>query len=263
MFKINNEYGVSLSSWKKENNEIVYQKNGSWTKSDPFLFPNIGNAYKSILINDELITHPRHGMFTSLNSQFTKSENIYSYNSTKNSYYPFDFKIEKTYFEEDNTLNIQSKVTNNEDFEIKYQLGYHLAFIIDLNSKLQFNDDFYQINDMTKDGVVLESTTCFKPLNKSWTIDLDYIQERDSLIFNNKQIREIKLVNSNYELKITLGDNMNCLTLWSNSNKEDVNQFLCIEPWSNLVTTKEKENIQNLSSGETKIYDYKIEYIPK
>lgn len=257
--------GVEITSWKINNQEIIYQKNGTWNKQDPFLFPNIGKSYQNWNVNNNSVSLPKHGIFINTDKVFEKKSKFnYTYvNKAKNSIFEHNFTCSKQYKLESNKLKISAKIQNDEIVSMPYQVGFHLAIRIDSNAKIYFEKNSYQINlvDLNSGQVTDEVKTI--SLGKKWNIDYDIFKKYDSLIFNNKQINSLIIENKTYYLKFDFLNNFNALCLWTNSNHSDENKFLCCEPWSNLPTTKHNLNQRELRAKESVIFKYKITYIKK
>lgn len=261
MIKINNTNGMELTSWIVNNQEVIYQKNGSWSKQDPFLFPNIGNSAQIWNHNLRKYTCPRHGIFTNTSNNFKQlTKNKYQYIHNDLSVFNYQFTCNKTYQEKNQTLKITTQITNTDQVSLPYQLGYHLAFQIDEHTKIKFKNSIYKINLVDlKSGVVLEQQQTFVT-NKIWPVNLNVFTKFDSLIFANNQIDSLILCNDNYELQLNFDNCFEVVTLWTSSSKNDLEQFLCIEPWTSLPTTTKNLNYKILQPQQSKKFSYQISY---
>lgn len=265
MVKFKNTNGVEISSWIVNGNEIIYQKNGSWNKQDPFLFPNIGISAKSWKYDGIETRHTKHGIFVGNDKLFTKiNENTFEYIHVKNERFNYNFKVNKSYLEKNNELLVNVSVENLDTVKIPMQLGFHLAVQINNDTIIDFKRDNVKFNNIDLEkGFVTENTSELKLKNNRLKIDFDLFKKNDSLVFANNQINVIEVENKNYNLRYTLLENLNALTIWTNSLKSDKHKFLCIEPWSDICTTNKEDHILFLEKNQIKNFSYKIEYIEK
>ena len=262
MIKFSNTHGLEIKSWVVDGHEIMYQKNGSWNKTDPFLFPSIGVSAKPIDIDGDFVKHPRHGLFVNSEYEFKQLEkNVWSFdNIPGTNYFNYEFNITKQYIENENELEVSTVVTNNDINHFKYQMGYHGAFIIDDDSKIKFDNLEYNIHEVNDDGFVSDNTIKFVMNNNEWTIDFEVFKKMDSLVFGESQIKKLELINNNYKLMFEFSKNIKAVTIWTISNENDENKYICIEPWSNIPTTLENENVELLEPNKSNEFTYKIIY---
>lgn len=265
MLKLSNTNGVEITSWIVDKQEIIYQKNGSWSKQDPFLFPTIGNCAQNWTVKNKQVYKPKkHGIFVGTNKEFEKLDDYnYKYLSNDENEYNYKVKIKKSYTENENNLKISTILENKDNETLPYQLGYHLALAIDEQTQIIFQQDKYESHLVDLNKGFVSSKTFEFITNKNWDVDFSIFEKLDSLIFANKQINKLILKTKKYELIFDFENNFDVVTLWTNSKEGDLNKFLCIEPWSCIPTTQNNLNQCKLLKNSSINYSYNITYKKK
>lgn len=240
--KINNK-SIIL---KMVNNEIssinfkgieILNTTKKWSKKFPILFPAIG-MNKIFNIENNLLPIQKHGFWKELKF---KKENIGGgiVMSTKidRKDYPFEVEIDQYIYLNNNKINVSTTLTGQP---IPYQFGYHPAFNYDLGN-IKYKGKAFVQNLNGSSGIIDLDITNISQL------DWDNV---DTFIVESN---ELTIINNNYSIKIST--NLKYMGIWTNGDK-----YICIEPWSNLPATINK-NDNSLLDGNP--MDMSIEIIER
>lgn len=266
--------GAELFSLKSnQNKEYIWEGNPVfWGKHSPILFPIVGSLKNNNYQYDEKEYRlSRHGFAREMKFELIeKTEesatfSLVSTNDTKK-VYPFDFELQICYSLEENTLNINYKVINKNDFEMPFSIGAHPAFALNgdfENYSLEFQqDEILEYYLLEKELISNNSNEIFL---KNRQFSLNYkLFENDALVFKRLESKSITILqNANPILKVNFSNFPN-LGIWTVQNAP----FLCIEPWFGYSDTlneyekfSKKEGIQLLKKNEIFNSNFNIEIL--
>ncbi len=275
-YKIENQFlliefslkgGEIIRFFDKENNQdIVWQnKPEIWKYQTPFLFPKIGslnpNQYH---VGENQYKLENHGFFRTSNLIVEKqSETTISFILKENeetlSRYPYQFEFRLNYTLENQSLNINVEIKNKDKKVMPFELGYHPAFQISryLDTKIVFPTQFVErYSYLNKTDLRVRRRT-----RNVIHIAQRFFERRGTLIYKGIKTPYV-LVTPNYKLQFESND-FEYLAIWSNNE-----QFVCVEPWSNLpdlfenkVNWIDRDHITRLAPNEIKNYSLKLTVI--
>ncbi|WP_029230879.1 aldose 1-epimerase family protein [Butyrivibrio sp. VCB2006] len=280
------EHGAELSSIydKKREKELLWQADPKfWNRHAPVLFPFVGNV-----VNDEFrykgVTYhmSSHGFARDMDFEFAeKTADSVSFKLTSTAQtkekYPFDFELVITHKLTDNKIDVIWEIKNlNETEPMYYSIGGHPAFRCPINDgekrtdyKVRFNNG--EDKNQLEYVLIIQSTreVDFEnpnpiALDNGYLNITDHIFDKDALIFDNNQVKEVSLCTPDGMPYIT----MNCeifpsFGLWSKPTNEA--EYVCLEPWFGRCDNKgfrgelpEKFGEQKLEATEARSINYSI-----
>ncbi len=277
------EHGAELSSIydKKREKELLWQADPAfWNRHAPILFPFVGNV-----VNDEYRYNGKtyhmssHGFARDMDFEFAgKTSDSISFKLKATSQtlekYPFDFELVVTHKLIANSISVIWEVKNSSENEpMFYSIGGHPAFRCPINDDEKRTDYKVKFKDKNELSYVLiiqetrevdhENPTVL-PLKNNYLDITEHIFDKDALIFDNNQVREVSLCTPDGKPYIT----MNCeefpsFGLWSKPSSEA--HYVCLEPWIGRCDNKgfigelpEKYGVQRLEACSSRTISYKI-----
>ncbi|SEW46537.1 aldose 1-epimerase family protein [[Clostridium] fimetarium] len=237
--------GAELVSVKNnfDNREYIWCANPKyWKRHSPVLFPLVGR-YKNdkSQYEDKEYSMSQHGFARDKEFKLTmKSENEIWFNIEADedtlSKYPFKFKLECGYRVIGNSVEVMWKVTNKDTKKMYFSLGAHPAFAppssdVDMtNCSLQFDQDKDRIvySLLNENGLLLDDKYTIPLNNKCIKITSDMF-DKDALVIENSQTKEVSLLDGNNIPFVTVKFDAPLFGVWS-PVKSNV-PFVCIEPW--------------------------------
>lgn len=187
----------------------------------------------------------QHGFARNLPAQVThvgadeKSASItleIVHNDESLSRYPFQFKLELTYTLSEQGLSIQADVTNLDNKEMPFYLGYHPYFYVADKSTLQLEVPSQQYEDMIANSVV--------------DGQFNFEQQESNAIYEQLQANHCHMIDQARGLKVSVGfdEVYQYVVLWALEGKP----FVCIEPWMAPVNGMNvNKGVQRLQPGDT------------
>ena len=277
------DHGAELSSIydKKREKELLWQADPAfWNRHAPILFPFVGNV-----VNDEYRYNGKtyhmssHGFARDMDFEFAgKTSDSISFKLKATSQtlekYPFDFELVVTHKLLANSIIVIWEVKNSSENEpMFYSIGGHPAFRCHINDNEKRTDYKVKFKDKNELSYVLiiqetrevdhENPTVL-PLKDSYLDITEHIFDKDALIFDDNQVREVSLCTPDGKPYIT----MNCeefpsFGLWSKPSSEA--HYVCLEPWIGRCDNKgfrgelpEKYGVQRLEACSSRTISYKI-----
>ena len=277
------DHGAELSSIydKKREKELLWQADPAfWNRHAPILFPFVGNV-----VNDEYRYNGKtyhmssHGFARDMDFEFAgKTSDSISFKLKATSQtlekYPFDFELVVTHKLIANSIIVIWEVKNSSENEpMFYSIGGHPAFRCHINDNEKRTDYKVKFKDKNELSYVLiiqetrevdhENPTVL-PLKDSYLDITEHIFDKDALIFDDNQVREVSLCTPDGKPYIT----MNCegfpsFGLWSKPSSEA--HYVCLEPWIGRCDNKgfrgelpEKYGVQRLEACSSRTISYKI-----
>jgi len=150
--------------------------------------------------------------------------------------YPFQFKLQLTYTLSEQGLRIQADVTNLDNKEMPFYLGYHPYFYVADKSTLQLEVPSQRYENMITNSVV----------NGQFNLQ----QQESNAIYEQLQANSCYMIDQARGLKVSVGfdEVYQYVVLWALEGKP----FLCIEPWMAPVNGMNvNKGIQRLQPGDT------------
>lgn len=269
------DLGAELISLKDKNGKehlwIPSPDNKLWTHPAALLYPIC-----SRLVNDcyyyegKRYEMSMHGFIkdTVLDVTYKSDTEIkFSILLEKFDVYPFKNSFTAEYKLDGDKLHVEITIENLDDKEMPYMFGWHPGFILH-NEQGQTNEDYeLHFGDFDSLGIYRAAT---RPLpveyplkDGSYKINEDEIREQDTLIFGGHDNR-VKLFANGYpfSLELSWSDNLPYLCVWKSKPSEE--NFICLEPWSNIKGKKcpvddfATKPMSHLPSGEKAIYTYEV-----
>ena len=249
-----------LTSISIDGNEILYQRNQTWKKTFPILFPAVG-IVKKWIVNNKKTDLQKHGYWNQLKwDVHYEEDNMVISTICNNKILPYTFDIELWINIQKSKVTLSTYITNAGYNEAYFHFGWHPAFKVLPESIITLNKDekFVVVNN----NGLIEHKHKENVTNKR-IMDLPFGNNIDSLIALNTNINMVTLSNKKYDLNLYF-DAPN-LVLW----KKPIDNFICVEPYhgySDSFSTpfiheiEYKRDIIKLNSLETYKSMYVIEY---
>lgn len=283
MFTLENqELLVQINPIGAELTHVIDQKSGfdfiwndeRWPKHAPILFPAIGRSTKDqYLIDGKTYPMQQHGFATDYDFQVLNDEvdtltlELKANSETRKSY-PFAFNFQVTYHLSGKNLSVVFKVTNQDQKELSFSLGFHPAF----NLPGTFEDyslAFSPENQVLKQFEIVKNPFPYrsgkqKVADKAVSnlqLTRPFFEKGLVILDNDINVVELTSDSSNYAVKVKMAD-FPYLCLWT---KEDMAlPYLCIEPFQGLpdVIDQEQELLKkegNIKLAAGKSADYQVQ----
>lgn len=277
------DHGAELSSIydKKREKELLWQADPAfWNRHAPILFPFVGNVYNNeYRYNGKTYNMSSHGFARDMDFEFagkTSDSISFKLKATIKTLekYPFDFELVVTHKLMANSISVIWEVKNSSENEpMFYSIGGHPAFRCPINDNEKRTDYKVKFKDKNELSYVLiiqetrevnhENPTVL-PLKDSYLDITEHIFDKDALIFDDNQVREVSLCTPDGKPYIT----MNCeefpsFGLWSKPSSEA--HYVCLEPWIGRCDNKgfrgelpEKYGVQRLEACSSRTISYRI-----
>ncbi|QHX36028.1 aldose 1-epimerase [Spiroplasma sp. TIUS-1] len=229
---------VEMISLKKGNTEFLYQKEGSWDKVSPILFPICGKLKDdSFIYESKIYKMPKHGFvqghtadkWTIEKLEDNKVSFLLSSDKELFKMYPFEFELRVEFeLKSSNELSIRNTVINrSETKDLFYSFGHHPAFKTNKDGVVKYNKVEKFTNVFPNGFVDLNSKTYttneIKLNDVKWSPDINpaVIKMNSTKVEYRDSSREIDFMVSDFETML----------LWS---KDGGTKWLCFEPWNGL-----------------------------
>jgi galactose mutarotase-like enzyme len=280
-FKISvTKIGAELCSLfsKEKNVEFMWQANPTiWGSHAPVLFPIIGCLKDGIfLFKENTYSVPKHGFIR--NNETLESNIIgencmefrskYTEETLKN--YPFKYEFIIRYILQEDGLKVEHTIINHDTQNPMYfSLGGHPGFNCPFFENEKYEDYYIEFEVpetddtwlVSKEGLIENQTIPYLKNTKKLQLHSE-IFAKDALIFKNLSSKKVTLKSKNHSVALSVDiSEFDYLGLWAKPNAP----FVCIEPWlgiSDAVNTNQdftqKEGIQRLEVGETKVISFEI-----
>lgn len=273
----NERLKVSVSDWgaelcsiydKKMNREAVWTaKPEFWNRHAPVLFPFVGKVTggfytyegRKYPMGQHGFARDREFLFIEQSQTFIRHRLVSDEESRK--VYPFDFELEIVHKLEGNCVTVEWKVINPGEKTLYFSIGGHPGFCVDENkgSRLVFE------GQKTLTRVAIDPHTEGVDVEHPETILLDqgvyqveaHTFDRDALIFDNGQIKQVGLEKADGTRLVTLRcPDALSVGIWSPVGKQA--PFICLEPWIGRCDNsgftgelKDKFDVQSLEAGKS------------
>ena len=263
------DHGAELCSIydKKEKREVVWTADPSyWNRHAPVLFPFVGKVTGGFYTYEgQKYPMGQHGFARDrefVHVETTDSTIVHRLESDAESrkVYPFDFVLEIVHKLQGNCVTVEWKVTNPGDKKMYFSIGGHPGFCVKENvgSRLVFpgKKELTRVAiDLATAGVDVEHPESLTLNQGVYTVKADTF-DRDALIFDGGQVKEVRLEDADGTKLVT----MRCpdalsVGIWSPTGKNA--PFICLEPWIGRCDNsgfcgelKDKFDEQSLEAGK-------------
>ena len=263
--------GAQMVSVKNEaGEELLWQADKSvWGYSAPMLFPWVGRMKEGKFFADgQEFAAANHGFIRNVeHSVVLKEDNLiifeFKANAETKKKYPYNFVFRTSYILSGHSIHHKIDVSNTDNKNIGFGLGYHPAFNLPFDNKHK-TEDYYLEFDTPQSPKVLAFSDRFLIDGSSYTygenitkIPLkDNFFENDSLIFSELTAKTVSIVEKDTGKRIEFDvQDFPYVTLWTAATP--VTKFFCIEPWLSTPDREDaplhwekKEHSINLKPGE-------------
>lgn len=275
-----NAHGAELCSIRHNDNEYLWQADPAfWKRHSPVLFPIVGSVRGGYYrVGDKEYQLPQHGFARDMDfTLLSQTEDEVWYRLTDNeetlAKYPYPFVLEIGYKIEDKKIRVMWRVENPADKQMDFQIGAHPAFYYRGEAKEGIKGYFIPNNTHNLKMTLIGEQGCADvehhypaPLDTEGLLPIKADTfDRNALIFEDSQIREITLTDSEKVPYLKMTFDTPLVGLWAPSAESP---FVCIEPWYGRCDRvgydgqfKDRDWIQHLNAGETFEGGYIIEIL--
>lgn len=238
-------HGAELCSIVCNGKEYLWQADPAfWKRHSPVLFPIVGSVWENTyFVNNRPYKLTQHGFARDMDFELiseTPDEIRFRLSDTEETRekYPYSFCLEIGYRLEGNTIRVMWQVSNPSDREIHFQIGAHPAFYFPDFNPSESRRGFFGFDRKEDLKYLLIGEKGCADISKSYPLALDsdgllpldtHTFDRDALIFEDAQIKEVTLYDNNKRPHLTLHFDTPVVGLWSPPGKNA--PFVCIEPW--------------------------------
>lgn len=273
----NEQLKVSVSDWGAELCSIYDKKAGReavwtgepefWNRHAPVLFPFVGKVTggyytyegRKYPMGQHGFARDREFLFIGQDETTIRHRLVSDAESRK--VYPFDFQLEIVHKLKGNCVTVEWEVINPGTKALYFSIGGHPAFCVDENagSRLVFE------GKETLTRVAIDPKTAGVDVEHPETIALKqgvyqvgpHTFDRDALIFDNGQVKQVSLEKADGTRLVTLRcPDALSVGIWSPVGKNA--PFICLEPWIGRCDNsgftgelKDKFDVQSLEAGES------------
>ena len=228
------ERGGIITSWRIQNEEILYMDAERFTKPDlsvrggiPILFPICGNLPdNTYTYNGKQYNLKQHGFARDLPWAVTEQVTqdlasltlVLDSNDSTRAVYPFDFQLAFTYQIKGNSLEIRQRYTNHSGLPMPFSTGLHPYFWTPDKTQLQF--------EIPSSEYLNQRSHKLYPFSGSFDLSEDEID----VAFLQLSDNSAAVTDGGRRLRLTLGydDSYSTLVFWTVKGKD----YYCLEPWS-------------------------------
>lgn len=263
------DHGAELCSIydKKEGREVVWTADPAyWNRHAPVLFPFVGKVTGgSYTYEGQKYPMGQHGFARDrefLHVETTEGAIVHRLVSDEESrkVYPFDFVLEIVHKLNGNCVTVEWKVQNSGKKRMYFSIGGHPGFCVEqVGARLVFE------GKESLKRVAIDPETAGVDVNHPETLQLEqgcYVVEehtfdRDALIFDHGQVRQVSLEDSSGKRLVTMRcPDARSLGIWSPNGKQA--PFICLEPWIGRCDNSgfdgelaDKFDVQSLEAGQS------------
>jgi galactose mutarotase-like enzyme len=219
---------------------------------------------------------PKHGFIRNnatlesniISENFMEFRSKYTEETLKN--YPFNYEFIVRYILQENGVKVEHTIINHDTQNPMYfSLGGHPGFKCPFFEHEKYEDYYIEFEVpetddtwlVSNEGLIENESISYLKETKTLPLHAE-IFAKDALIFKNLKSKTIALKSKNHSVTLKMDTSaFDYLGLWAKPNAS----FVCIEPWlgiSDNVTTNQdftqKEGIQRLKAGETKVISFEI-----
>lgn len=274
---------ISAFDRKKERERIWGADPEVWNRHAPILFPFVGKVCNGTYRHNDSTYEMKtqHGFARDMDFMCVKSERekvIHKLVSTQETKakYPFSFTLYVTHEldpENPRLLRVSWEILNEGNEKMYYSIGGHPGFAVPESSKDRREDYWLEFPGLSRaEYILLDQNSGLALSEKKETLCLDqgfypikqHLFDRDALIFENGQIRKVRIARCDKTPYITLScEAFPYVGIWSKPR----GNFVCLEPWIGRTDDrgfsgelKDKPGEAVLDAGENQMYTYTIEF---
>lgn len=252
-----------------------------WKRHSPVLFPIVGavweNTYRHKGRSYRLSQHgmARDKLFQTVSQTARELRFSLSSDESTLAVYPFPFLLEIGYRLEGRCIQVSWTVKNTGREPMYFQIGAHPAFYYPNRKAGDPARGFFafdrteglQYKLIGEQGCALPESYPLPLVDGLLPLDV-HTFDKDALIFENSQLREVALLDTQRRPVLSLRFTSPVVGLWSPPGKDA--PFVCIEPWYGRCDRvgyqgefKEKDWMQKLEPAEIFEASYCIEIAPE
>ena len=259
-----NSLGAEICSVKNTNGlEFIWQADAEiWARHAPVLFPIVGKLKdNSFIFENNTYELPQHGFARDLEFELLEKNNSsctfqLSSSGQSKKKYPFDFIFQINYRLDKNKLVTNYKIVNPANKIIYFSVGAHPGFKCPLLPDETFEDYYLEFESSSykktelRDGLLREEKKTFTVKDNKLFLS-KHVFDNDALVFENSQVRSIRLCSSRSPHKIILTCNdWPYFGIWS---KKNCSNFVCLEPWFGIADTENSNQQLDQKKGIIKL----------
>lgn len=272
-----NDWGAELCSIydKKAEREVIWTADPAfWNRHAPVLFPFVGKVTGGFYTYDgQKYPMGQHGFARDREFLFVKQDEteichrLVSDEISKK-IYPFDFELEIVHKLEGKCVTVEWKVLNPGTKTLYFSIGGHPGFCVEENvgSRLVFEGQTSLKRvaiDPKTEGVDIEHPESIVLEDGVYQVKADTF-DRDALIFDQEQVKQVSLEKANGTRLVTLRcSEALSVGIWSPVGKQA--PFICLEPWIGRCDNsgftgelKDKFDVQSLEAGKSFHTSYEL-----
>lgn len=275
------EHGAELCSLRSNGREYLWQADPKfWGRHSPVLFPIVGSVWeKEYRHEGQSYPMGQHGFARDMEFEIiheSDNELLYQLKDTEDTRrkYPFEFCLEIGYRLNGNAIKVSWKVVNTGEKEMWFQIGAHPAFYYPDHEETSDMCGYFGFDKREGLSYILVGDKGCAATDKKYPLHLTdgllpidtHTFDRDALILENSQIKEVTLYDVHKAPYLTMRFDAPVTGLWSPPHKDA--PFVCIEPWYGRCDRvhyagelKDKEWIQRLAPKEQFEGGYEIEIL--
>ncbi|MCI9307758.1 MAG: aldose 1-epimerase family protein [Lachnospiraceae bacterium] len=272
-----NDWGAELCSIydKKAEREVIWTADPAfWNRHAPVLFPFVGKVTGGFYTYDgQKYPMGQHGFARDREFLFVKQDETeichrLVSDETSKKIYPFDFELEIVHKLEGKCVTVEWKVLNPGTKTLYFSIGGHPGFCVEENvgSRLVFEGQTSLKRvaiDPKTEGVDIEHPEAIVLEDGVYQVKADTF-DRDALIFDQEQVKQVSLEKANGTRLVTLRcSEALSVGIWSPVGKQA--PFICLEPWIGRCDNsgftgelKDKFDVQSLEAGKSFHTSYEL-----
>ena len=203
-------------------------------KQFPIIFPVVGFS-DAFYVDGTNYDIPKHGFWRELKWSKDVDENKVIMTSKTNDRedYPFNLDLKLEFEKNNNEFSIRTTITNRSSKDSYFHFGYHPAFKIDNDSKINYQETG---NEIDFGGSLNKEIN----IDKKTITKIGFGSEFDTIVYKTPKSNKLSYSYSGMNLEFEW-DSIN-MQLW----KPKEAMFLCVEPWDG-EGDREKELIEEAS----------------
>ncbi len=264
------DHGAELCSIydKKEDREVIWTADPAyWNRHAPVLFPFVGKVTGGFYTYQG-IRYPmgQHGFardreFLCVETGEDKVVHRLVSDEESRKVYPFDFELEIVHILKGNCVTVEWKVKNTGEERMYFSIGGHPGFCVEeqIGARLVFEgqESLTRVAiDLATAGVDTEHPETLKLNQGEYRVE-EHTFDRDALIFDGGQVKQVSLENPDGRRLVTMRcPDARSVGIWSPPGKGA--PFICLEPWIGRCDNsgfagelKDKFDVQLLEARQT------------
>ena len=269
------DVGAELLSLKDRNGKehlwIPSADNKVWTHPAAFLYPICSRLVDNCYYYDgKRYEMAMHGFIkdTVLDVTYQSDAKIvFSVIASMPDVYPFKSSFSVEYELAGDKCLVKITIENLDNKEMPYMVGWHPGFTLHNDDGQEIEDYELHFGNIDALGIYRAATRPnaveYPLVDGSYKVNEDEIREHDTLIFGGHN-NFVKMFAKGHPfcLDFSWSDNLPYLCVWKSKHHEE--NFLCLEPWSNipgkkpLVEDFATKPMSHLPAGEKAVYTYEI-----